>query len=73
MRWLTILGVLLVLLGIAGLIFNSIPYRETEQVAKLGPATVTQVTEKRIVIPSYVGIIAVVAGIALVYAGRPRR
>jgi len=73
MRWLAVLGVVLVLLGIAGLIFRTISYRETEQVAKIGPVTAAQVTEKQIVIPPYAGIISVVAGIALVYAGRPRR
>ena len=73
MRWLTTLGVVLVLLGIAALIFNSIPYRQTEQVAKIGPVTAMQVTEKQIAIPPYVGIVVVVAGIALVFAGRMRR
>lgn len=73
MRWLTILGAVLILLGISGLIFHTIPYRQTEQVAKIGPVTATQVTEKQIEIPLYVGFIAVAAGIALVFAGRPRR
>ena len=73
MRWLAVLGVVLVLLGIAGLVFNTFNYKETEQVAKIGPVTAQQVVEKQIVIPPYVGIVVIVAGIALVYAGRPRR
>lgn len=70
MRWLAILGVVLVLLGIAGLVVRSIPYHETEQVAKIGPVTATQVSEKEIMIPPYVSVIVIVAGLGLVYLGR---
>jgi hypothetical protein len=73
MRWLAILGAVLIVLGIAGLVFHTVPYRQTEQVAKIGPVTATQVTEKQIEIPPYVGLIAVAAGIALVFADRWRR
>lgn len=72
MRWVAILGIILILLGIAGLIFNVIPYRQTEQVAKIGPLTATQETEKQLVIPPYAAVIAVIAGAALVFAGRKR-
>jgi hypothetical protein len=72
MRWVAILGIILILLGIAGLIFNVIPYHQTEQVAKIGPLTATQETEKQLVIPPYAAVIAVIAGAALVFAGRKR-
>ncbi len=70
MRWLAVVGVVLVLLGSASLVFNAIPYHQTEQVAKIGPLVATQETEKQLVIPAYVGVIVILAGIALVFAGR---
>jgi len=70
MRWMSILGVILVVAGVASLIFNVIPYHQTEQVAKIGPITATQETEKQFVIPPYVGAIVVAAGVGLVIAAR---
>ncbi len=72
MRWLAILGVVLILLGIAGLVIRSIPVRHTEQVAKIGPVTATQTTETQYPIPTYAGIAAVLAGVALIFLDRRR-
>jgi len=72
MRWLTTLGVVLILLGIAGLVVRVIPIRHTEEVAKIGPVTATQTTESEYPIPTYAGIVAVLAGAALVFADRRR-
>ena len=72
MRWLTILGVVLILLGIAGLVVRVIPVRHTEEVAKIGPVTATQTTEDVYPIPTYAGVIAVLAGAILIFADRRR-
>ncbi|HLJ19243.1 MAG TPA: hypothetical protein VKU84_03550 [Stellaceae bacterium] len=72
MRPLAILGVVLILLGIAGLVFQEIPIRHTEEVAKIGPVTATQTTEKNYPIPTYAGIVAVLAGAALIFMDRRR-
>jgi len=72
MRWLTTLGVVLILLGIAGLVVRVIPIRHTEEVAKIGPVTATRTTESEYPIPTYAGIVAVLAGAALVFADRRR-
>ena len=72
MRWLAILGVVLVLLGIAGLVVRAIPVRQTEEVAKIGPLTATQTTEREYPIPTYAGIVAVIAGAALIFLDRRR-
>jgi hypothetical protein len=72
MRWLTTLGVVLMLLGIAGLVVRVIPIRHTEEVAKIGPVTATQTTETEYPIPTYAGIVAVLAGAALIFADRRR-
>ncbi len=72
MKGLLIAGIVLVVLGIAGLAVNVVPIRHQEQVAKIGPLTVNTEKETDYVIPNYVGIIAIVAGIALVVAGTRR-
>ncbi len=72
MRWLAILGVVLILLGIAGLVIRVIPIRQTEEVAKIGPVTATQTKETDYPIPTYAGIAAVLAGVALIFADRRR-
>ena len=70
MRWLAITGVILIVLGIAGLVVRAIPIRQTEEVAKIGPVTATQVRETEYPIPTYAGVIAVLAGVALIVADR---
>jgi uncharacterized membrane protein HdeD (DUF308 family) len=72
MRWLTILGVVLILLGVAGLVIRVIPIRHTEEVAKIGPVTATQTKEDDYPIPTYAGVIAVLAGAILIFADRRR-
>ena len=72
MRWLTILGVVLILLGVAGLVIRVIPIRHTEEVAKIGPLTATQTKEDDYPIPTYAGVIAVLAGAILIFADRRR-
>jgi hypothetical protein len=72
MRPLAILGVVLILLGIAGLVVREIPIQHTEEVAKIGPVTATQTTEKNYAIPAYAGIVAVLAGAALIFMDRRR-
>ncbi len=72
MRWLTILGVVLLLLGIAGLVVRVIPVRHTEEVAKIGPLTATQTKEDDYPIPTYAGVLAVLAGAVLIFADRRR-
>ncbi len=70
MRGLLIVGVVLILAGVGGLLVNVIPVHHQEQVAKIGPITATKDTETDYVIPPYAGIIAIVIGAGLVFAGR---
>lgn len=70
MRGLVILGVVLILAGIGGLVFNIIPIHHNEQVAKIGPLTATADKETDVVIPPFVGVIIILVGGGLVFAGR---
>jgi uncharacterized membrane protein len=72
MRGLIIIGVVVILGGIGGLVFNFIPVHHTEEVAKIGPITATQDKVTDAVIPTYAAVIVIVVGGALVFAGRWR-
>ena len=72
MRKVLIVGLVLVALGVVALAVNVIPLHHQEQVAKIGSLTVNADKETDYVIPNYVGIIAIVAGVVLVVIGTRR-
>ncbi len=66
------LGIVLILLGLAGLAWGGIGWNKKSNV-ELGPIDL-QVTEKKsLPIPPIAGAVAVVSGLALVFAGGVRR
>lgn len=73
MKPLTIVGVLLILGGIAGLIIGRFSYTTEEKVLEVGPLVATAEKEHSIHIPDIAGIVAVIAGGVLVVASRRRR
>ena len=70
---LMLIGLVLVALGIVGLAVNVIPVHHEEQEAKIGSLTINADKETDYVIPNYVGIIAIVAGVVLVSMGSRKR
>ena len=72
MKPLAILGVVLIVLGIAGLVMGRFSYTTTEKVIDLGPLQATAEKEHNVAIPDIAGIAAIVAGAFLVYIGRRR-
>lgn len=70
MRGLVLIGVLLVGLGIAGLVVENVTFTETEEIVDIGPLEIQTEEEHNIPIPTIAGIIAVVAGLGLIFAGR---
>ena len=60
------LGIALIVLGAAGLIFQGVTYTTREKVVDLGGLHVTAETEKTIPIPLIAGGLALAGGIALV-------
>jgi hypothetical protein len=73
MKPLTIIGVVLILAGIAGLVVGRFTYTTEEKVMELGPIVATAEKEHSVRVPDIAGIIAVIAGGALVFASRRRR
>ena len=73
MRPLVIFGILLIAIGIAGLVIANISFTEKQFVVDAGPIKVTAEQQHNIPIPSIAGVIAVIAGIGMVFYGRQAR
>ncbi len=71
-RFVIVLGVLLLVLGVIGLVHPSFNYHQKEDVAQIGPIKATVDEEKTLQIPPAVSITLLVAGIGLVVLG-PRK
>ncbi len=70
MRGLTLLGAVLVVVGVAALVLGNFSYTETKPVLKAGPIQINAQEEHHISIPTIGGIIILLAGAGLVLAGR---
>jgi hypothetical protein len=70
MRNSMLIGVVLVVLGIAGLIVQNVKFTETKSVVDIGPLQVTSQEKHNVPIPTIAGIAAIVAGLGLVIASR---
>ena len=68
-RFVIILGVILLVLGVVGLVHPTFNYHQQEEVAKLGPVKATVDEEKTAQVPPALSIALLVAGIALVLLG----
>ena len=69
----TIAGIVLIVLGVAALIYGGISYTSRETVVDIGPLQATAERERTLPLPPLVGIVAVAGGIALLVAGVRRR
>jgi len=61
-----ILGIVLIVLGVVGLVFQGISYTTREKVVDIGALHVTAEKQKTIPIPAIVGGLALAGGIAVV-------
>jgi hypothetical protein len=69
----TILGAVLIVLGLAALAYQGITYTSREKVIDIGPIQATAERQKTIPLPPVMGIVAVAAGVALVVVGMRKR
>ena len=65
----TLIGILLIALGIVALAYQGITYTTREKVLDLGPIHASKETEKTIPLPPVLGGLALAGGIVLVLAG----
>jgi len=73
MRQISIIGVILIVLGIVGFIVQRVSFTQQETALDVGPLEVTTTTERSIPIPDIAAGAAVVAGIVMVVAGSGKR
>lgn len=65
----SIVGIALIVLGIAALAYQGITYTTRETVIDIGPLKATAERERTFPLPPIVGGVAVLAGVALLVAG----
>lgn len=70
MRALAVFGVLLIVFGIAALAFQGFTFFTQERVVDAGPFKIDWQKPHTIILHPIVGIMAVIAGLGLVFAGR---
>lgn len=73
MKPMAILGVLLIVIGIAGLAIDNVSFTERKTIVDAGPLKVTADEQRTIPIPTIAGIVAVIAGAGLLFMGHAAR
>jgi hypothetical protein len=69
MRPIALVGVVLILLGVAALVYQGVTYTSRETVVDLGPVHATADRQKTLPLPPVLGIVAVAGGVVLLIAG----
>ena len=70
MRGTAALGIVLIVLGAAALLFGHFSYTETKPVLKAGPIQINSQEDHTVWIPTIAGAVVVLAGLGLLLAGR---
>lgn len=65
MKPLKLVGVVLVALGVLALVYKGFTYTAERHEAKVGPLELSVEDKERVAIPTWVGVVAIVAGAAL--------
>jgi drug/metabolite transporter (DMT)-like permease len=68
----TLIGVVLIVLGVLALVYQGITYTTREKVVDVGPLKITADKEKNIPLPPVLGILALAGGVVLVVVGTRR-
>ncbi len=73
MKPIAIAGLLLIVLGLAALVYQGVTYTSRESVIDIGPVHATADRQTMLPIPPLLGILAVAGGVALLVAGVRQR
>jgi uncharacterized membrane protein len=73
MRPIAIVGIVLIMLGVAALAYQGFTYTSRETIIDIGNVKVTAGREKTVLIPVAAGIAAVIGGVVLLMAGARTR
>jgi hypothetical protein len=66
---LSVAGIVLIVLGLAALVYQGITYTSRETVVDIGPLHATADRQKTLPLPPVLGMVAVAGGVALLVAG----
>ena len=69
MKTAAVIGVILLILGVAALVYQGVTYTKKETVLKVGPFHAEAEHRHTIPIPPVIGVTAIVGGIILIVAG----
>jgi hypothetical protein len=69
MRAITVVGIVLIVIGVVALVYQGITYTTREKVLEVGPVEVQTETRKTIPLPPLAGGAALAGGIILVIVG----
>jgi uncharacterized membrane protein YidH (DUF202 family) len=65
-----IAGLVLITIGLIVAIWGGFSYTRREKIVDIGPIEATRTTEKHIPISPVIGVVSLVAGVALIVAGK---
>lgn len=68
MKAATLIGLLLIVLGVGAIAYQGFSYKTTEKILDIGPIEATSETTKTIPISPIIGAIAVIGGVAIVFS-----
>jgi len=68
----TIVGVVLIVLGLTGLLYGGFSFTRDKKVVDLGPIQVTKQERERFPLPPVIGGLLLVSGVALLIVGGKR-
>jgi uncharacterized membrane protein len=69
MKSATLIGIILVILGIFALVYQGFTYTKRQRVVDLGPIHATKDTTEHVPLPPILGCLALVGGIVLIAVG----
>jgi hypothetical protein len=69
MKSLTVVGIVLVVLGVLALVYQGFNYTRRKDVLDIGPIHATADTQEHVPLPPIVGGLALVAGVAMLVMG----
>lgn len=72
MKMASLVGILLIVVGIIGLAYGGVTYTRKEKVVDIGPIEATRETHERLPLPPIVGGLSLAAGVILLVAGAKR-
>jgi uncharacterized membrane protein len=72
MKTYTLIGIILIVIGIVALAYQGITYTTREKVVDLGPIQMTAEKTKTLPLPPLVGAVALVGGIVLLVMGNKK-